>query len=125
MYRARKEYLLENLKVQKTQLGYKVRFVECLLNDQLIVRKQSLATIQASMTKLDFPEDVQPGLLKLPISVQTQETIDAWKAQMDQFDAQIDVLTKTTELELWRGELAKLRTAIETHNKERDESMTN
>lgn len=118
LYETRKRYLLDAYRAEMPVWTRKVRFLQCLLDDTLVVRKRPLADIQASMTDLEFPASTHAELLKLPLSIQTAETVELWTQKLNQIEAAIVKLEAQTAKELWSIDLSVLKTAIEKQNAE-------
>ena len=81
LYKSRKQAILNGLTKDIDTWSVKARFVQCLLNDELIVRKRPLAEVQADMTTLGFDEKAHDMLLSLSLKVQTKEMVEAWESR--------------------------------------------
>ena len=125
MYETRKQYLLDALEAEQLTWGIKVRFIECLITSQIQVQKRLLADIQAQMVSLGFAEETHDMLLKLPLSVQTKETVDAWADKVRSIQATMKDIRAQTPKQFWAVELVQLRKAIVKQNKDLVVSNTN
>lgn len=124
LYETRKRFVLDSLQKDKEEWDMKVLFVHKLLNDELVVRKRPMVEIRAQMTELGFPEDAHGILLKLPLDVQTQESIDAWTQKVSELDKQIAQISATSAQQFWLHELTEAKKAIQTQNEQREKSLT-
>jgi len=116
MYEKRKQSILDSLTVDMDIWTMKAKFLHCLLDDTLVVRKRPLADIQADMTGLGFDEKDHDMLLTLPLKVQTKEMVDAWETKVVKLKEEFEVVSGMTVTEFWKHDLKVLRKAVQQQN---------
>jgi hypothetical protein len=116
MYKARKQHLIESLEHHREEWGFKTKFLKCLLDDTLQVRKRFMADIKTDMTELGFPEPTHTDLLKLPLSVQSQEKVDEWTNKMATIETDLAHIRDMSISTFWRKDLAVLKKAVKKQN---------
>ena len=121
MYVKRKDYELENLKNDIKLLEAKMRFIQDVINEKVIVNKQSKASIIEKLSELEYPfyesgeikdfdEDVEVKsqynyLLNLSIYNFTSEKLEELDTDINDKKVKHDDLEKMEIKDIWKNEL--------------------
>ena len=111
-FNKRKKYLLEKLNKEYSLLESKVKFINYVIEEKIIVfnRKKGdiikqIETIDPEIVKVDGTWDY---LLDLKIWSLTHEKIKEYSQKMDSMKNELDVLTNTTVSQMWNTELNEI-----------------
>ena len=106
-YKKRKDYELTDLQDKIQLISSKCRFILEIVNETLIIHKQTKASIQSQLTEKQYPliQDSYDYLLKLPLYTLTQEEIDKLLEMKSELEDEYQTLQTTTIQELWLDDL--------------------
>ncbi|PWN87327.1 type II DNA topoisomerase [Acaromyces ingoldii] len=134
MYGKRKEFLVDELKMQYERLSNQARFVQMIISRELIVNNRKRAELVDELRKRDFrpfpkqgkakvaaevddddeAEDDQSGtdgdydyLLSMAIWSLTKEKVDRLLGQRDEKERELNVLLRRTPQNLWDEDLLR------------------
>jgi DNA topoisomerase-2 len=112
LYQKRKEYLLEQLRMQLEILSWKVKFILMICEDKLIINKKKKQDIENELIKLNFPKlsknnnkESYDYLLSMELYNLTFEKIEELKKQENEKQTEYNNLNKTTIENMWLNEL--------------------
>lgn len=110
LYSKRKDYLLDQYNHMYTKVSAKIKFLEMIMSDQLIVYKKPKQQIMKELESHKFPkiENTYDFLLKLPIHSFTQEQLEKLKKESNNWYQQIQDLEKKTNKDLWIIDLQEI-----------------
>ena len=133
-YGRRKEYQLGVLQHQLDIIHYKVKFLEAVITDDIVVAKQSKAELIAKLEEQQYPKfasgDAQKAhnynyLLTMPIYTLTTDTLDALRKLREEKQTALSTLqTNTlenmwcTDLKTFRKEYISIQNKIQKENEE-------
>lgn len=141
-YQKRKEHLVEDLKTIYERLSNQARFVQMILNRQLVVNNRKRAEIVAELREKDFrpfpktkkakvvgevndeddPDEIETQgsgsndydyLLSMPIHSLTKEKVERLLAQRDEREAELKALLGRSPQNLWEQDLVSFLAAWE------------
>lgn len=122
MYSKRKASQIAHLQKELSVLSNKARFIEYNLCDKIDLRRKTDNEVTMILEKHKF--DLKDGnfnyLRKMPMDTVTQEKANALLKERDDKNAELELLEKTTEKQIWIGELKKLLVEYEKHVKTRE-----
>ena len=124
-YTKRKEYFLGKYKKELDLLKWKMKFIEDVLVDKIVVNRKKREDIVAQLTKKNYPtfgDEKYDYLLTLPIHSFTYEKIEELKEKIENKEEEIDLLDSKSEKEIWMDELDELK---EVYVKEYQPTDTN
>jgi DNA topoisomerase-2 len=111
-FNKRKKYLLEKLNKEYSLLESKVKFINYVIEEKIIVfnRKKGdiikqIETVDSLLVKVDGTWDY---LLDLKIWSLTHEKIKEYSQKMESMKNELDVLTNTTISQMWNTELNEI-----------------
>jgi DNA gyrase/topoisomerase IV subunit A len=114
-YTTRKNYYLDKYKKELDALKWKMKFIEEVLDDKIVVYRKKRDEIIAQLTKKKYPildnDSKYDYLLSLPIHSFTYEKIEELKEKITNKEEEIHELDSKDEKELWEEELNELREA--------------
>ena len=121
MYVKRKDYELENLKNEIKLLESKMRFIQDVINETVVINKQSKASIIEKLRELEYPfyensqiddydEEIEVKnqynyLLNLSIYNFTSEKLDELENDINDRKKKYDDLEKMEIKDIWKNEL--------------------
>ena len=114
LYEKRKAYQLVQMQKQIRILSNKIRFLTQVMNDEVILFKQSEATIQSLLesNRFDKEEDSYQYLLSMPIQSFSEDKIKSLTSQFDTLKRDHDICLKRSPQEVWKSELAELQALL-------------
>eukprot|EP00397_Hematodinium_sp_SG-2012_P000302 GEMP01000302.1.p1 GENE.GEMP01000302.1~~GEMP01000302.1.p1 ORF type:complete len:1938 (+),score=492.38 GEMP01000302.1:750-5816(+) len=128
LYEKRKVYLMEDLERQLRILENKVRFIQMVIEETLVIEQRKAEDLVQELTQLGFvrydavyPEGTQKQydyLLKQRIGQLTQERADKLIAETEKKREQLDAAKRTPIHETWLRELDELEAALDDQDKE-------
>jgi DNA topoisomerase II len=117
-YGRRKEYQLGVLQHQLDIIHYKVKFLEAVITDDIVVAKQSKAELIAKLEEQQYPKfasgDAQKThnynyLLTMPIYTLTTDTLDALRKLREEKQTALSTLQTNTLENMWCTDLKTFR----------------
>jgi len=124
-YTKRKQYFLGKYKKELDLLKWKMKFIEDVLVDKIVVNRKKRDDIVTQLTKKNYPtfgDDKYDYLLTLPIHSFTYEKIEELKEKIENKEEEIELLDSKSEKEIWMDELDELK---EVYIKEYQPTDTN
>lgn len=114
-YTIRKNYYLDKYKKELDALKWKMKFIEEVLDDKIVVYRKKRDDIIAQLVKKKYPildnDSKYDYLLSLPIHSFTYEKIEELKEKITNKEEEIHELDSKDEKELWEEELNELKEA--------------
>ena len=111
-YRARKAHQLTRMREELMYLRARIRFVSSIIEGTLFVMNVSKKDLVSSLRAAEYPP-MEPGeydyLIRMPIQTLTTERKQDLEQDCDRRSAALEDLEKTSEQELWTGELDALQ----------------
>jgi DNA topoisomerase-2 len=108
-YTTRKNYYLDKYKKELDALKWKMKFIEEVLDDKIVVYRKKRDDIIAQLIKKKYPvldnDQKYEYLLSLPIHSFTYEKIEELKEKITNKEEEIATLDSKDEKELWKEEL--------------------
>lgn len=122
MYTKRKEYLIGKIGRELDILYYKKEFIEKILDDTIIIKKQKKEKIIEKLVELKFPELARSPndpndkknyeyLIDMALLSLTEEKIEELNKKYDDKKEELEKIKTTTEIEQWLVELDELEKA--------------
>jgi DNA topoisomerase-2 len=112
-YIKRKKYQVDALKKDLCVLSNKARFISEVLDDTIDLRKKKSAEVSEIMKNQKYDmidEDEQyKYLVRLPMDSVTEENVEKIMSERDRKNKEFEILSTTTEKEIWLKELETLR----------------
>uniref|UniRef100_K3YZD2 DNA topoisomerase (ATP-hydrolyzing) n=1 Tax=Setaria italica TaxID=4555 RepID=K3YZD2_SETIT len=129
-YEKRKEALLEKIKLSLKSLNNKVRFIFCIVNDDIIISKRKKAELLLELQQKNFdplPEKNEESpeaargltksdyeyLLSVPISTLTWENIQELIDEKNKLENELEKLSQTSPRSLWLSDLNALEKELD------------
>lgn len=113
-YTTRKNYYLDKYQKELDALKYKMKFIEDVLEDRIVINRKKRDEIVEQLVKKKYPQqnnDKYEYLLSMPIHSFTYEKIEDMKDKITNKEEEINLLESKTEKELWVEELEEFRAA--------------
>jgi DNA topoisomerase-2 len=124
-YKIRKEYIIKVLEREMAVINYRKKFIEQILNKEIVIERKKKVEIIARLVELKYPElstgesaksstlvDAPKGsydyLTTLPLWCLTQEKIDDMNKEYNEKKHELDTYTSTSIEELWSTEITKI-----------------
>ena len=119
-YGKRKAYLLNKLQKELRLISYKAKFINEILNDTIDLRKKKRKVICELLKAKEYPklptslESSQPVkksydyLIKMPMDTLTEEKVAELNKLLKQKQAEIELITNTSEKDMWLHDLTEL-----------------
>jgi len=103
----RKAYLEKTLKYEADLLKNKVRFLDMIISDELVIYKKKRDVITNELEALHIMkvEDSYRYLLKMDLDSLTEETLQELKFKMNKKMEEYDTIVKTTITDIWLNDL--------------------
>ena len=124
-YTTRKNYYLGKYKQELDALKNKMKFIEDVLEDRIVINRKKREEIVAQLIKKKYPtmgDEKYDYLLTMPIHSFTYEKIEELQEKIDNKETEMKTLDSKSEKELWCDELEEFRIA---YVKEYDPISTN
>lgn len=115
-YVLRKKYILDKLAHELMILTNKVKFINGILDDSIILKKKKEAEVYSLLTYMGFDmiDNSFKYLTKMPFDSLTEEEVDNLKQKTEYKRAEHDKILNTTEINMWLDELKEFDEAITT-----------
>ena len=121
-YQKRKDALELKIKEELDILKYKVKFIESIMNDELIIFKKTRKIIIELLEENNYPPFLINGpnisynyLLDMKIDSFSKEKIDKLKAERDNKLSELDELLQKDKFNLWNDDLDAFKKAYKIH----------
>tara|TARA_X000000368_G_scaffold112523_1_gene87754 strand:- start:1202 stop:4579 length:3378 start_codon:yes stop_codon:yes gene_type:complete len=116
IYHKRKDKQLEDGYMKLNKLSNKARYIKCVLEDEIDLRKKKNSVIVSLLEDMEFDkvDDNYNYLIKMPMDCVSEENIEKIMKERDELHVMLDKLKNTTVETIWLGELEKLE---EEYNK--------
>jgi len=124
-YTTRKNYYLDKYKQELDALKYKMKFIEDVLEDRIVINRKKREEIIAQLVKKKYPnmgDDKYDYLLTMPIHSFTYEKIEELKEKIANKESEMITLDSKSEKQIWLEELEEFKIA---YIKEYEPSSTN
>jgi DNA topoisomerase-2 len=126
-YTKRKEYFLGKYQKELDLLKWKMKFIEDVLVDRIVINRKKRDDIVAQLVKYKYPslgDDKYDYLLTLPIHSFTYEKIEELKEKINNKEEEIDLLSSKSEKEIWTDELDEFKEVYVKEYKPTDTNVT-
>ena len=113
-YSRRKAYYLDKYRKELDALVWKMKFIEEVLDEKIIINRKKRDDIVAQLVKRKYPsmgDDKYDYLLSMPLYNMTYEKIEELKEKIKNKETEITTLTTMSEKDIWTKELDELRDA--------------
>jgi len=113
-YTTRKNYYLGKYKQELDALQWKMKFVEDVLEDRIVINRKKREEIVTQLIKKKYPnmgDEKYDYLLTMPIHSFTYEKIEELKEKIANKETEMESLDSKSEKELWCDELEEFRLA--------------
>ena len=117
MYEKRKEYIINKINHELNLLKYKVKFIQYILDEKIIINRQKKETIIEKLKEFDFPE-LAPDftsknssydyLTNMYLFSLTQDRIDELENRLKNKESELQKVIDTTIIDQWKLELDEL-----------------
>ena len=113
-YEKRYNYLIEKFKKDLEILNAKMRFIQGVMDEDIIVFRKDTEDIEEQLEERKLPriEDSYDYLTNMSIRNFTNKKIDELKKQIDNKRFELEVITKKTFVDLWLEDLDKLEEVL-------------
>ena len=110
IYHKRKDKQLEDGYLKLDRLSNKARYIKCLLNDEIDLRKKKNTVIVEMLEKMKFNkvDDNYNYLIKMPMDSVSEENVEKIMKEKDELSEYLKELQNTTVENIWLKELTKL-----------------
>ena len=112
-YEKRKTAMVKSLQNEATVLSNKARYIEGTLNDEIDLRRKSKEAVSQMLIDMKFDmidEDASfKYLVRMPMDSVTDENASRILKERDAKQAELNLIRKTSEKEMWRSDLIELR----------------
>ena len=114
-YKIRKEYIIKVLEREMAVINYRKKFIEQILNKDIIIERKKKVEIIARLVELKYPE-LSTGesaksydyLTTLPLWCLTQEKIDDMNKEYNEKKCDLETYTSISIEDLWNTEIVKI-----------------
>jgi len=110
LYIKRKEYLIKTLNESLKLLDAKIKFIELIISEQIVVfnKKKDFIVKQIESFNLLKINETYDYLLDLKLWTLTAEKIEALKKEAEKMHQELEKLESTTISQMWKSELMNL-----------------
>ena len=126
IYHKRKDKQLEDGYLKLDKLSNKARYIKCLLNDEIDLRKKKNTIIVEMLEKMKFNkvDDNYNYLIKMPMDSVSEENVEKIMKEKDELSEYLKELQNTTVENIWLKELTKLEEEYNIYIKNKSCSVT-
>jgi DNA topoisomerase-2 len=128
LYDKRKTYQIAELEYQITLLNSKIRFIDEVLNQTIIMKDRTIEQVLDDLSIKNYPklgsssrtpesDRTYDYITNLGMFSMTATKKDKMKQELEKRKSELDKLQKTTIRQLWKTDLESLRKGLEIHNK--------
>lgn len=114
IYGRRKSHMLEEWTKMLDTLSLKRKFIQVILDEDLIIHQRDKKDIYEDMDRLELPHEL---LTKTSINKLTQNEINKLDQEIKEIESDIETLTNTEPKILWEAELSEFELAYRKHYK--------
>jgi len=117
IYHKRKNKQLEDGNMKLNKMTNKARYIKCLLDDEIDLRKKKNNVITELLMNMKFDkmEDNYNYLIKMPMDSVSEENVDKILKEKDELSEFLDKLKSTTVESIWLHELNKFEQEYDKH----------
>ena len=117
IYHKRKNKQLEDGNLKLNKMTNKAKYIKCLLNDEIDLRKKKNNVITELLMNMKFDkmEDNYNYLIKMPMDSVSEENVDKILKEKDELSEFLDKLKSTTIESIWLHELNKFEQEYDKH----------
>jgi DNA topoisomerase-2 len=108
-YRKRKRHVLRALEEEFNTVREKQRFVELVLNDEVVVFRRSITDINAQLTRHKFRKEAHDALLGIKIHAFTQDYVEQLARKVSDLQGKIRDLRATTETDMFVNDIDRIQ----------------
>ena len=108
-YKKRRNHLIETSAQEVERLSNKAKFVQMVVDDELIIFKKKKSVLEAELADL-FPkiEDSFDYLLNIKTYQYTEEAIQEMKKELNTKNQELKVLRQTNSMTMWKTDILKI-----------------
>jgi len=108
-YKKRKARLISDLTAKCSLLSDKARFIEMVINGDLVIFKRSRVSIEQDLLKkfLKAEDGTFDHLMNIKTYQYTNEAVSELKSDVKKTENELEILKKTTVLEMWKTDILK------------------
>lgn len=106
-YGHRKRVLLEELRSKAEVVANKIRFLQSVIDETIIIHKRNKADLETELSEAGYArvEGSYEYLLRMPLYSLTVDKKRELDAQLEDIQALIEKIERTTEKDMWREDL--------------------
>ena len=123
IYVKRKAFQIEQLKRETDLLKNKARFITELLSNAIDMRGKKKEQVSEMLFSSGYKkiddDDGYKYLVKMPMDMVTAENVDQLNAEKNKKIAELELLEKTSEKQIWLSELVEMKKQYTEYKKER------
>ena len=115
VYRLRRERMLAKLSHEVSVATNKSRFIQCVINDEIVLRNQTKQAVSGRLDSLAFSKDEDGTfnyLTRMPMDSMTYENVNKLNADMNQKLDEVQAMDRTTPKSMWLDDLDALSKAM-------------
>jgi DNA topoisomerase-2 len=107
LYNKRRKHYISKWKQEIRMLRNKMRFLEAVMSDELILKRKKKAMVEKELEKAKYckVDDSYSYLLSMPFTAQTEEKLSDLGKQINTLQENIISMEKETAESLWRADL--------------------
>jgi galactokinase/mevalonate kinase-like predicted kinase len=113
-YTTRKNYYLDKYRQELDVLKWKMKFIEEVLEDKIVINRKKRDEIVAQLTKKKYPnmgDEKYDYLLTMPIHSFTYEKIEELQEKINNKESEMKTLDSKPEKQIWSEELDEFKLA--------------
>ncbi len=120
-YVTRKTYLIGEMKKLLQKLTNKARFIQCVLDDTIDLRRKDQNTINTMLETMTFDrtDESFDYLIKLPMNTVSKENVEKLMNEKANLEIELTELEQTTVYQIWLKELEKFEREYKTYKNRR------
>ena len=109
LYKKRKVHLIETLTQEVERISNKAKFIQMVVDDELVIFKKKKAVLEKELEKL-FPkiDESFDYLLNIKTYQYTEDAIEEMKKEVGTKTVELEKLKKTTILSMWQSDILKI-----------------
>ena len=123
IYVKRKAFQIEQLKRETDLLKNKARFITELLSNAIDMRGKKKEQVSEMLFSSGYKkiddDDGYKYLVKMPMDMVTAENVDQLNDEKNKKIAELELLEKTSEKQIWLSELVEMKNQYTEYKKER------
>jgi len=123
-YISRKAYLIKEMKKILCKLSNKARFIHCILDDTIDLRRKDDQTIYQLLESFRFDklDETFDYLIRLPFNTVSKENIEKLMKEKSNIELELAELEKTSVQQIWWKELENFEKEYRTYKVRRGQS---